>query len=117
MALRTRHRVCRYRKRPPEREPRGGTTACGEAGSTGMHARLSIPSTHIAAPTRSGAILTVSCPRHAMLGAMDTEDWCGLVVRTGAGLRFGAAVGVVTDGRGAEASGCRWKRWRHALPG
>jgi hypothetical protein len=29
---------------------------------------------------------------------MDTEDWCGLVVRTRARLRFGVVVGVFTDG-------------------
>jgi len=29
---------------------------------------------------------------------MDTEDWCGLVVRTPAALPFGVVVGVFTDG-------------------
>jgi hypothetical protein len=29
---------------------------------------------------------------------MDTEDWCGLIVRTRAALRFGVVVGVVMDG-------------------
>jgi hypothetical protein len=29
---------------------------------------------------------------------MDTTDWCGLVVRTRARLRFGVVVGVFTDG-------------------
>jgi hypothetical protein len=29
---------------------------------------------------------------------MDTEDWCGLVVRTPSRLRFGVVVGVFTDG-------------------
>ena len=32
---------------------------------------------------------------------MDTEDWCGLVVRTRARLRFGVVVGVFTDGPSA----------------
>jgi hypothetical protein len=85
---------------------------------------------------------------------MDTQDWCGLVVRTRSALRFGVVVGVFTDGphagrlrvhgmyrfgggtqaeyqgtlvyailpevvraRGREAYDCRWRRWRHALPG
>jgi hypothetical protein len=29
---------------------------------------------------------------------MDTEDWCGLVVRTRAAHPFGVVVGVFTDG-------------------
>jgi hypothetical protein len=29
---------------------------------------------------------------------MDTEDWCGLVVRTRARLRFGVVVGMFTEG-------------------
>jgi hypothetical protein len=29
---------------------------------------------------------------------MDTTDWCGLVVRTRARLRFGVVVGVFTEG-------------------
>jgi hypothetical protein len=29
---------------------------------------------------------------------MDTEDWCGLIVRTRPGLRFGVVVGPFTDG-------------------
>ena len=29
---------------------------------------------------------------------MDTEDWCGLVVRTPSRLRFGVVVGMFTDG-------------------
>jgi hypothetical protein len=29
---------------------------------------------------------------------MDTEDWCGLVVRTPSRLGFGVVVGVFTDG-------------------
>jgi hypothetical protein len=29
---------------------------------------------------------------------MDTKDWCGLVVRTRAGLRFGVVAGVFTEG-------------------
>jgi hypothetical protein len=29
---------------------------------------------------------------------MDTEDWCGLVVRTPSRLRFGLVVGVFTEG-------------------
>ena len=29
---------------------------------------------------------------------MDTEGWCGLVVRTRAGLRFGVVVGMFTEG-------------------
>jgi hypothetical protein len=29
---------------------------------------------------------------------MDTEDWCGLVVRTRARLRFGVVVGLFTEG-------------------
>jgi hypothetical protein len=29
---------------------------------------------------------------------MDTEDWCGLVVRTRSAFRFGVLVGVFTDG-------------------
>jgi hypothetical protein len=29
---------------------------------------------------------------------MDTEDWCGLVVRTRARLPFGVVVGMFTDG-------------------
>jgi hypothetical protein len=29
---------------------------------------------------------------------MDTEDWCGPVVRTRSALRFGVVVGVFTDG-------------------
>jgi hypothetical protein len=29
---------------------------------------------------------------------MGTEDWCGLVVRTRAGLRFGVVVGMFTEG-------------------
>ena len=29
---------------------------------------------------------------------MDTTDWCGLIVRTRARLRFGVVVGMFTDG-------------------
>jgi hypothetical protein len=29
---------------------------------------------------------------------MDTDDWCGLVVRTRARLRFGVVVGMFTEG-------------------
>jgi hypothetical protein len=55
----------------------------------------SAPATRSAACPHSQA---GSLPNHDTLGAMDTEDWCGLVVRTPSRLRFGVVVGVFTDG-------------------
>ena len=44
------------------------------------------------------ALLTGSLPGPDTLGAMDTIDWCGLIVRMWARLRFGVVVEMFTDG-------------------